>query len=77
MPKILSDTHCTIAEAADWLGVSKPRVHALIRKGRLAHVWDYGQKLVKTKSLVEYARSRLDHIRRESSRVESARCSQS
>lgn len=74
---VLADTYVLVSDAALYLGVSSPRVFQLLSRGKLQGAWAYGRRVVTQKSLVEYARSRLDITRRESSRVENAPCSQS
>jgi hypothetical protein len=73
----MQETYVLVQDAADYLGVTAPRVFQLLSRGKLVGAWAYGRRVVTQKSLVEYARERLDITRRESSRVENAPCSQS
>jgi len=73
----LGKTHVSVAEAAEFLGVSQARVYGLVSEKRLGSVWDYGRRWIPLRDLRRYAGERKAYLEGERSRVAKAPCSQS
>ncbi|MBA7547040.1 hypothetical protein ES705_39442 [subsurface metagenome] len=72
----IGKSHVSIAEAAEYLGVSGSRVYELIAEKRLRSVWDYGHRWVPRADLDKYAAERKGYLEGASSKVAGAPCSQ-